>query len=161
MRNETMTSDEVKAVDNQEFATLCKDRDLLKYKRLFKMSPASIKTATVFILIHLAIILFFYFEGGSSGKRNLWNFCLLIYLLSGILKASNKCRWVLTTLKALVFLLFIYAVCIGWSSGVKTTDEFHFVLAWSAALDTALSLPYVIALFMPSANRWFREHKKA
>jgi hypothetical protein len=130
-------------------------KDLLKYLRLFSIAPLSVKIATVLVIVQVLLELLFRPE---PLKGQAYDYCFsacTIWLLSGVLKGYNKSRWILLAIRgfALLAIPLLYLGALNSNSSVMT--DFYYE-KMSCAMGTFLtSIPYVIALLLPSANKWF------
>lgn len=148
--------------DQREMATffqlekIRKSKDLFKYWSLFSLAPTSIKVATVFVLLQVVVDILFTVEPSNGRNYNYCFECATIFIFSGILKGYNTSRWLLFALRGFVLVAtpFLYF----GASGVKSDMLAKlYVETFGACVATLLtSLPYLIALCMPSANKWFK-----
>lgn len=136
------------------FRSLCESKDLSKYKQLFMIAPGCVKVAAVLILLQVALSIMTQPTSASS-KANYSFAFITVWLLGGILKASNASRWALMGLRAFALLAApIFAVWAADETSVRSASWFS-DLFLGCLWTFVTSIPYVVALFLPKANKWF------
>ena len=127
-------------------------KDLLKYVRLFAIAPMSIKVATIFVLLQVGIDILFRADFPGVSTTYAYGFVIVtLWLLSGVLKGYNRSRWVLVGVRVFA-LLMVPFLCLGHSGSLKST---YLDFAQQCMTTFISSIPYLVALLMPSANLWF------
>ena len=128
-----------------------------KYLQLFILAPLSIKTATVFIVLQIGLDLISRIDGDGQNKGTAYAFAAItLWLLAGILKGYNHCRWGLIGLRAFCLLLIPVSYFASTNVQHQWVSDFWGSILWHAILTVVTALPYIIALAVPSANQWFK-----
>ena len=131
-------------------------KDLFKYGRLFSIAPTSVKIATIFVVIQVLLDILLRVETSGKTQTYTYGFAFVtLWMLSGVLKGYNWSRWTLLTVRglALVATPFLY---FGLAKSNSAWEAALYSDAMMSCIGTFLtSIPYIIALVLPSANRWF------
>ena len=131
-------------------------KDLFKYWRLFSLAPMSIKIASIFVVIQVLLDVLLREDLSGRSQTYTYGFAVVtLWMLSGVLKGYNWSRWTLVGVRGLGFVAapFLYLGFIKSNSVWEIGLYADTMVSCGATFLT--SIPYLIAIVLPSSNKWF------
>ena len=132
-----------------------KANSLEAYWGMMKSSPWSIRVASFLILLQVlaSLVMNAYSDEPHPSQYGFafFTFCLL----GGILKAKRGARITLLIYRVLAILFAVGGLLGIGSSTADILGETYLSMFWGGIYTVVTSVPYLVLLYLPSANRWF------